>query len=123
MRAADRGFVVAGGLAGCLGVGLAAAAAHVTGPGSLETSARFLMIHAPAFLVIPVLSRTEAVRPGMLRLAGFLLVLGLLLFCGDLALRSLAGLSLLPMAAPAGGILLMAGWAVAGASALWPRRP
>ena len=35
---------------------------------------------------------------------------------------ALAGLSVLPMAAPVGGMLLIAGWALVGASALWPRR-
>ncbi len=122
MTLADRAFVVAGGLAGCLGVGLAAAAAHVSGPGSLDVAARFLMIHAPALLALPALDGSGAAPPGPLRLAGFLLGLGLLLFCGDLALRALAGLSVLPMAAPVGGMLLIAGWALVGASALWPRR-
>jgi uncharacterized membrane protein YgdD (TMEM256/DUF423 family) len=45
-------------------------------------------------------------------------VLGLTLFCGDLIRRTYAGAALFPMAAPAGGILLMAGWALVALAAL-----
>jgi len=41
-----------------------------------------------------------------------------LLFCGDLALRAIAGQAMFPMAAPAGGMLLMGGWALLAISAL-----
>jgi uncharacterized membrane protein YgdD (TMEM256/DUF423 family) len=40
------------------------------------------------------------------------------LFCGDLAARDFLGGTLFPMAAPTGGILLMAGWILTGAAAL-----
>jgi CheY-like chemotaxis protein len=47
----------------------------------------------------------------------------MVLFCGDFALRALAGRALFPMAAPAGGILLIAGWLAAATAARWPRYP
>lgn len=117
---ADRALCCLGALSGLLGVVLAAAAAHAPGLGPLETASRFLMIHAPALLALPALASAGLLRPAAARGAGALLALGLLLFCGDLAARSLAGLALLPWAAPAGGVLLMAGWALAGAAALLP---
>lgn len=49
-------------------------------------------------------------------------MLGLALFSGDLALRALHGTPLFPMAAPSGGVILMAGWLMAGLAALVPAR-
>ena len=46
----DRILIALGAIAGLAGVALSAAAAHVTGAGSLETAARFLLFHAPALL-------------------------------------------------------------------------
>ncbi|QFU17410.1 DUF423 domain-containing protein [Microvirga thermotolerans] len=123
MSFADRLPVVAAGLSGCLGVALSAAASHLTGGGQLQTAAQFLLFHAPALLAIPALAASSLLHPRLARAAGVLLVLGLALFCGDLSRRAFAGLSLAPMAAPAGGLLLMAGWlATALAGILRPRR-
>ena len=110
--AADRALVGLGAVAGLLGVGLSAVAAHVTGPGNLDISARFLLAHAPALLAIPALGSAGIVRRKLGRAAGFALVLGLVLFCGDLAIRALAGVAPVPMAAPTGGVVLMLGWAL-----------
>jgi uncharacterized membrane protein YgdD (TMEM256/DUF423 family) len=46
------------------------------------------------------------------------LALGVTLFSGDLAMRTFTGERLFPMAAPAGGLLAMAGWLAVGASAV-----
>jgi uncharacterized membrane protein YgdD (TMEM256/DUF423 family) len=59
-----------------------------------------------------------AVNPMLAQIAGCLLVLGLVLFCGDLSRRAFSGVALFPRAAPAGGILLMLGWILVGVSAL-----
>ena len=76
----DRALVACGALAGLAGVALSAAAAHVTGPGSLDTAARFLLVHAPALLALALLAATGLVHPGLGRAAGLALVLGLVLF-------------------------------------------
>lgn len=117
---ADRLIAAAGALSGLLGVALAAYAAHATGPGNVETASRFLLVHAPALVGVALLARTGLAVPTLARLAGLLLVVGLALFCGDLSLRELAGTPLFRMAAPTGGLLLMAGWALAGIGCLWP---
>lgn len=108
----ERIFVVAGGLAGAAGVALSAVAAHAGG-GNVGTAASFLLAHAPALLAIGLIGGNRVLKGG-----GAILLLGLVLFCGDLLARHYAGSRLLPMAAPAGGTLLIAGWLVVTASAL-----
>jgi uncharacterized membrane protein YgdD (TMEM256/DUF423 family) len=110
---AHRLIVFLGGLAGAAGVGLSAAAAHAGGV-NLGTAASFLLAHAPALLVVGLLGGRMAAA-GAYGLAG-----GLLLFCGDLVLRDLAGHRLFPFAAPAGGTLLIAAWLVVAGSAFGP---
>nr|WP_210381334.1 DUF423 domain-containing protein [Microvirga zambiensis] len=110
-------LLVLASLAGLLGVGLSAAAAHVTG-GNLATAAQFLLFHAPALLALVALIAVGAVNPMLGQIAGYVLVLGLALFCGDLSRRAFSGVALFPRAAPTGGILLMLGWVLIGASAL-----
>jgi len=104
-------------LSGVLGVALSAAAAHITG-GNLATAAQFLLFHAPALLALVALIAAGAVNPMLGQIAGYLLVLGLVLFCGDLSRRAFSGVALFPRAAPTGGILLMVGWLLLGVFAL-----
>lgn len=118
----DKALIALGGLAGCLGVALAAMAAHVTGGGNLETAARFLLLHAPALLAIGALTATRHVQPVVGRVAGFAIALGLALFCGDLAIRALWSIAPFRLAGPIGGVVLMAAWLGVGLAALAPRR-
>lgn len=120
MSLPDRVLIILAAISGVLGVGLSAAAAHVTG-GSLTTAAQFLLFHAPAILALVALTISGALNASLARLAGFVLILGLVLFCGDLSRRALSGVALAPMAAPTGGILLMIGWALIGAASLLGR--
>jgi uncharacterized membrane protein YgdD (TMEM256/DUF423 family) len=113
-------FVIAGlaSLAGAAGVGAAAAAAHLRGGHLLETAATFLMIHSAAVLAITALAlRAPRAAGALFAIAGALLILGMVLFCGDFAMRALANRALFPMAAPSGGMLLIAGWLAAGIAA------
>ena len=118
----DRVLVVLAALSGLSGVALAAAAAHAPGGPNLDTAARFLLIHAAALLGLAALAGMGLLHPTVGRLAGGALALGLVLFAGDLTLRAWRGVPLAPMAAPAGGILLMIGWALVALAALWPGR-
>ncbi|WP_036260813.1 DUF423 domain-containing protein [Methylocapsa aurea] len=114
------------GLAGGGGVILAALAAHGGGGPQLETAANFLMLHAAATLAVCGLALAAPRRGGQFLGAAAIFLLGSLLFCGDLSMRTLAAAKLFPMAAPIGGTLLVLGWAwVAAASvlALPPREP
>lgn len=112
----NRALVVLAGLSGAAGVALSAIAAHAGGS-NLDTAARFLLVHAAALLAIGL------ARPAgrALTLAACGLALGTALFCGDLVARDLLGTRLFPMAAPAGGVLLIAGWlgVAAAAAGAW----
>lgn len=89
------------GFLGAAGVAAGAAGAH-GGGGHLATASVFLLIHAAALLALGLTQRCHT--------AGVILLAGTVLFCGDLVFRDLTGGRLFPMAAPAGGLLLMAGW-------------
>ncbi len=100
------------GLSGAAGVGLAALASHSGGGGTLMTAALFCLLHAAPMLAIAIAQPSRGLLAG-----ASILALGTLLFSGDLALRTLAGVKPWAMAAPAGGSLLILGWlwlAVAG---------
>jgi uncharacterized membrane protein YgdD (TMEM256/DUF423 family) len=99
------------GVLGAAGVGAAAAAAHLGGGQLLETAATFLMIHSAAVLaMVAVAQRASRRSPRLLVIAAMLFILGMILFCGDFAMRALAERALFRMAAPSGGILLIGGW-------------
>ncbi|MBA5776882.1 DUF423 domain-containing protein [Stappia sp. F7233] len=107
------------GLSGAAGVALSAVAAHVPSGGTIEIPARFLLAHAPAFLALGVAGRQAG--PVFVFPAFLFMALGLALFCGDLLWRAGQGSGLFAMAAPAGGTLLIVGWATtafAGLAAL-----
>jgi uncharacterized membrane protein YgdD (TMEM256/DUF423 family) len=96
--------------------------AHRAGGESLVTAAQFLLIHASAVLGLTACRKQALIHDRIAGVAAALLILGTLLFSGDIAARILAGGRLFPMAAPTGGSLLILGWLTAGVSAVW-RRP
>lgn len=106
-------LVLAASLLGAGGVGAGAAAAHVTGAGVLDTASLYALAHAAALAGIALASPPSA----LILLPGAVIALGALMFCVDLALRALAGAKLFAMAAPAGGVLLIAGWLAFGLGA------
>jgi uncharacterized membrane protein YgdD (TMEM256/DUF423 family) len=110
-------LIVIAGLMGAAGVALAAASAHAGSEAKLDSAAYLLILHAAALVAgAAALDRGLAWRPlGIAALAGF--AVGSLLFGGDLSLRAFAGTRLFPMAAPIGGLLLIASWLALGAAA------
>lgn len=113
-----RFLIALAGLAGAAGVALSAAAAHAGG-GNLATAASMLLAHAPALLAVGLIGPERGSR--LLAVAAGVLAAGLVLFCGDLVARHYLGNRLFPMAAPAGGLLLIGGWLLVAASALTRR--
>ncbi len=116
-------WIALGALAGLLAVAFSAVAAHAL-PARLDP-ARLRMVesaiqmqgwHALALVLTGLwVERTGAAR--LANLAGLAFSLGLVLFCGAVYALALAGIRLGPTA-PTGGILLMLGWLLLGASAL-----
>ena len=114
----ERLLVILGAVAGCLGVALSAAAAHGPRGATLDTSARFLLVHAPALVGVAAAIAAGLLHRKLALLSAFVLAVGVALFSGDLAVRVYQGAALFPMAAPAGGLALMAGWALLSVTAL-----
>ncbi len=117
----QRTWIGLGGLAGLGAVAMAAVAAHLL-PESLDPRAGTMVRnaiqmqgwHALALLACGL----WAERGGpLVDWAGAAFTAGLVLFCGAVYALALGGLRL-PMVAPVGGTLLMAGWALLAASAL-----
>jgi uncharacterized membrane protein YgdD (TMEM256/DUF423 family) len=112
-------FVLLAGLMGAGGILLAAAGAHASAGAGIDASAgHMLLFHAASVLAGTALLQQGLVwRPLMLvALAGW--VIGAALFSGDLALRAFAGHRLFAMAAPSGGIILIAAWLALAAAAV-----
>jgi uncharacterized membrane protein YgdD (TMEM256/DUF423 family) len=112
----SRHLIVLAGLFGATGVALSAAAAHQELPG-ISTAGTFLLFHAPALLALSLMTSNR-----LTTLAAWVLALGVALFCGDLTARAYFETGLFPMAAPSGGVLMMAGW-LGVAAAGFLRRP
>jgi uncharacterized membrane protein YgdD (TMEM256/DUF423 family) len=111
-----------GALAGLLAVAMAAVAAHVasdeTARQVAQSAVQMQGWHALALLGTGL----WAPRGGRLaQAAGAAFVLGMLAFCGALYALAFAGVHLGPVA-PLGGTLLMLGWALLGASAVFAGR-
>ena len=111
-------LLAAFGLSGAAGVALAAAGAHGAALSALTPAAQFLMMHAAAAVAIAAVAIRAAHPAGFLAAAVILLV-GVTLFSGDIAVRTLWGHRLFPMAAPIGGSTMIVGWLVLAAAGAW----
>ncbi|WP_064684861.1 DUF423 domain-containing protein [Rhizobium bangladeshense] len=102
------------GLFGVAGVALAALAAHGGDQARLAASASAMCLaHAPALLALAL----GTARLKTAGLAGFLMIVGTLLFAGDLVTLRFTGADLFPYAAPTGGWAMMLGWLAVAAGA------
>jgi uncharacterized membrane protein YgdD (TMEM256/DUF423 family) len=106
-------LVALAGLMGAAGVVLLAAGAHGPHAGAgLDSAGQMLLLHAAA-----VIAAAAALHQGLLfrplaLVAIIGLVVGAMLFSGDIAMRAFVGHRLFPMAAPAGGIVMIGSWVV-----------
>ena len=114
---ASRIHIALAGLMGAAGVTLWAMAAHRGAP-NLATSGQMLLLHAAAVPALAVCRKLGLIHDRIAGLAAAALILGAFLFSGDLAARAFLGSGLFPMAAPTGGLLLIAGWLCAAGAAL-----
>jgi uncharacterized membrane protein YgdD (TMEM256/DUF423 family) len=115
-------LVILAGVMGADGVILAALSAHRGHDTQLEAASSMLLFHAPAVLAAVALAERGIVHAKGGLVAAFGFVVAANLFAGDLSLRHYAGHGLFPLAAPAGGTLLIASWLVLALAAAWPRR-
>jgi len=105
------------GVAGAAGVALAAVAAHKVESPALATAAMMLTIHAAAAVGIVALARRTE-REKLWQAAAVLMLAAASLFSGDIALHTLSGTHVFPMAAPTGGSLLIASWLIVAGLAI-----
>jgi uncharacterized membrane protein YgdD (TMEM256/DUF423 family) len=115
-------LVILAGVMGADGVILAAASAHQPDATRLAAASSMLLFHATAVLAAVALAERGVLHRGIGIAAAWGFVIATALFAGDLTLRQYAGHSLFPMAAPAGGTLLILSWVVLAVAAAWPRR-
>jgi uncharacterized membrane protein YgdD (TMEM256/DUF423 family) len=102
-------LALCGGLLAAASVALSAYAAHgmsdAHAQSNLQTAALYAFGHGIALAAL-----TAGTVRTMGRIALALLLVGTLVFAGSLALNALAGFS--TQAAPAGGVMLILGWAI-----------
>ena len=122
--ATARLFLTLAALAGALAVMLGAFGAHALkarlAPDMLaiyQTAVQYQFWHVLALALIGVLALH---RPGSaaLRLAGWLMLAGIVVFSGSLYVLALTGIRALGMVTPLGGVAFIAGW-LALARAVW----
>lgn len=122
----DRLFLAIGSLSAGIAVAAGAFGAHALrarlGPADLatfETGARYQMYHALALIAVAWVAHQW---PGTLpRAAGWLFVLGTLVFSGSLYTLVLTGQRWLGAVTPIGGVAFLAGWACLALAALRAR--
>lgn len=102
-------LLLCAGFAGAAGVMLAALAAHLRQSSVIETSSYFLISHAVAVIGLAALSG-QTRRPQAWLGVATLMLAGAVLFSTDLALFALRRVHLFPLAAPTGGMMLIASW-------------
>lgn len=115
MSRQPRFFLVAGCISAALGVAAGAFGAHglegVVTPARLatfETAVRYQVYHAFALLVTGLLMRQAA----LVARAGWLFLIGTVLFSGSLYALVLTDMPILGAITPFGGVAFLAGWIV-----------
>lgn len=110
-----RSFVLLGALNGFIGVALGAFGAHglegTLDPELLQVwnkAVNYQQLHALGLLLVGVLLRFENCR--RIRLAGWCLLIGILLFSGSLYALALSGIRPLGAVTPFGGVSFLIGW-------------
>ena len=112
-------FLMLAAIFGFTGVGLGAFAAHGLKSrltpeylAVFQTGVHYQLVHALALFGAALLA--ERLPGRLLKAAGSLFALGILLFSGSLYALTLSGLSKLGMITPLGGVSFLAGWLCLG---------
>ncbi|PLX99582.1 MAG: DUF423 domain-containing protein [Desulfuromonas sp.] len=119
-------FVVFGSLSAFFGVALGAFGAHGlkarVSPEMLatwNTGVHYHLIHALGLLLIGILCQMLP-DVALIRVSGWFIIVGTLLFSGSLYLLVLSNVRALGMITPLGGIAFLVGWALL-AAAIWQK--
>ncbi|MCX5495263.1 DUF423 domain-containing protein [Kaistia dalseonensis] len=115
----DRSLIAVAGIAGAIGVALAAAGAHLPDGGRLAIAGSMAMAQAPALLALGFYWPSNG---RLLGLSAWVIALGLLGFAGALIFHSLSGSAALSFIAPIGGTTMIIGWIGVTVAALVTKR-
>lgn len=118
MQPVARLFIVLGSINAALAVIFGAFGAHALkariSPEMLNvyhTGAQYHFYHALGMLLVGVLA-TQLQNQAVLRLSGFLMLAGIVLFSGSLYLLAITGVTWLGAVTPLGGVAFIAAWIV-----------
>ncbi|TQR21110.1 DUF423 domain-containing protein [Psychrobacillus vulpis] len=111
-------FIIAGAINGFLSVALGAFGAHALKErlsekylAIWETAVQYQMFHALALVAIGILMSSKLLGPvTSLNTAGYLMLVGIVLFSGSLYVLSLTGIGVLGAITPIGGVAFLVGW-------------
>jgi uncharacterized membrane protein YgdD (TMEM256/DUF423 family) len=78
--------------------------------GIYERAVFYHFVHALGLLGIGLAVTTGSAAPGAANLAGWLLAVGIVVFCGSLYALALSGIRKLGAITPLGGLAFVAGW-------------
>jgi uncharacterized membrane protein YgdD (TMEM256/DUF423 family) len=123
----QRIFMIIAAIVGCSGVAIGAFGAHgleatLTANARLDTFNTATLYHLIHALAIAAAAWASSQWPGRYtRWAGWLFLLGIILFSGSLYLLSVFNLRFMGAVAPVGGAAFLAGWACLGLAA-WQKR-
>jgi uncharacterized membrane protein YgdD (TMEM256/DUF423 family) len=114
----DRVFLVVAAVIGCLAVGAGAFGAHALRErlsadllGTFQTASSYQMYHALALFGVGILlGRFSSEGSTWLTAAGWLFIVGTLLFSGSLYTLALTDTRWLGAIAPVGGVAFLLGW-------------
>lgn len=119
---ATRIHLVLAALMGLAGVGLLAAAAHITGTANVQTAGQMLLFHASVIIGATAARRGGHLHDLLARIALSAIIVGAALFAADLARRGFADEALFPRAAPIGGWFMLGGWLGLAVAAVTAKR-
>lgn len=109
-------WMIVAAVLGLSAVALGAIAAHVItdsqAVSAIEKAALYQLIHAVVLLF------ASQFHGRLAQLSRWLLLIGIVLFCGSIELKYLFDVSKATVVAPSGGICLMLGWLVLGAAGI-----
>jgi uncharacterized membrane protein YgdD (TMEM256/DUF423 family) len=119
----DRFFFAAGALLGCVGVAAGAFGAHALEARLaadrmtlFELAARYQMIHALA--LIAAAWAAQRWPSSLVNVSGWLLLVGVLIFCGTIYALAFGAPRILGAVTPLGGLSLIAGWLLLALAAI-----
>ena len=111
-------FIIAGAVNAAIAVMLGAFGAHALKEklsehylAVWETAVQYQMFHAVGLIAIGILMNASLLGPiTQLTWAGWLLLVGIIIFSGSLYILSLSGIGILGAITPIGGVAFIAGW-------------